>query len=88
MSRQIDNRTGRTSGNPPLHYAAGRLDRRADPYGMPADFVSQLLATRERMAIQRFENLSPTHIASNAYVRGSRIAVKRMPNGYVRTLVV
>lgn len=88
MSRQFDQRSVRSMNPSPVHYKPGRVDRRADPYGLPAGFASQLLAARDRLGVRRFENKSPAGLASNAYLQGGRIAVKRMPNGYVRTLVV
>lgn len=88
MSRQLNQRATESATNAPLLNAPGGLDRRVDPFALPASFASQLLASRERMAVHRLEISSPAHLASNAYDKGGRIAVKRMPNGYVRTLVV
>lgn len=72
----------------PVFYKPGKADRRVDPFGLPADLASQMLAARARLGLQQQTRLSPSALASDAYVKGGRIAVKRMPNGYVRTLVV
>lgn len=88
MSRQFDQRTAGSGARSPVYFRPGQPDRRADPYGLPAGFASQLLAARERLGARQFENRSPASLASNAYVKGGRVSVKRMPNGYVRTLIV
>lgn len=88
MSRQYNQRTGQSGTRAQLLNAPGGLDRRADPFALPASIASQLLASRGRLAIQRLDHKSPASLAANAYVMGGKIAVKRMPNGYVRTLIV
>ncbi len=88
MSRQIEQRSEGSGARSPVYYRPGQPDRRADPFGLPAGFASQLLAARERLGVRQYENKSPAGMAASAYVKGGRIAVKRMPNGYVRTLIV
>lgn len=53
-----------------------------------AAFISQLLAARERLDTQRIRRRAPVNIAVDAYRAGSTIAVRRLPQGYRRTVVV
>lgn len=87
MSEQKAENRSRTSTLPVL---AGPVTPRetVSRYSLPASFASQLIAARDRMEVQRARRTAPPEIASDAYRRGGRIAVKRMPKGYVRTLLV
>lgn len=51
-------------------------------YQVPASFVSQLLAARQRVDSQRARNRAPAAVAVSAYRAGSAISVRRMPAGY------
>lgn len=51
------------------------------------DFLSQLIAERQHLPIQREGRRAPVGEAVNAYDRGARIAVRRMPAGYRTTIV-
>jgi hypothetical protein len=53
-----------------------------------AEFVSQLIAARDRMAPQRARRLDTPEAATSAYRNGARIAERRMPAGYRTTVVV
>jgi hypothetical protein len=53
-----------------------------------AAFLSQLLAARGRIETQRTRRRAPVDTALDAYRAGSAITVRRMPQGYRRTLVV
>lgn len=88
MSKQFDDKDEHSTGNLPVIYVPRAAPHQADRYAMPASFASQLMASRDRMALRGGTNVLPANMASNAYVKGGKIAVKRMPNGYVRTLVV
>lgn len=52
-----------------------------------AGFVSQLIAERDRLAPQRLRRRVPPGVAVDAYAAGTRIADRRMPIGYRKTLV-
>ena len=52
-----------------------------------AAFVSQLIAARAHMPIQRARRRDTPQGAIGAYASGAKIAVKRMPAGY-RTSIV
>jgi len=52
-----------------------------------AAFVSQLIATRDRMTPQRDRRAAHVERAVGAYRSGAGIAVKRMPEGYRKTIV-
>jgi hypothetical protein len=53
-----------------------------------ASFVSQLLAARENLAPQRQRRRNTVAGALGAYSAGASITVKRMPQGYRKTVVV
>ena len=53
-----------------------------------AAFVSQLIAARDRLQPQRERNLETNTGAVGAYGRGARIAERRMPLGYRKTMLV
>ena len=55
--------------------------------GTSADFLSQLIAERQKLAVQRAKRREPVETALNAYAQGSTIAVRRMPQGYRKTVV-
>ncbi|MBU1304160.1 MAG: hypothetical protein KKF33_01400 [Alphaproteobacteria bacterium] len=52
-----------------------------------AAFVSQLLAARDNMPPQRARRRSTPQGAATAYADAARVAVKRMPMGYRKTVV-
>jgi hypothetical protein len=52
-----------------------------------SDFVSQLIAERQHLPPQRERRRAPVVEAVNAYDRGARIAARRMPAGYRKTIV-
>ena len=52
-----------------------------------ADFVSQLLAERAQLPIQRARRRSNAEGAIGAYADGARVSMKRMPVGYRTTIV-
>jgi len=52
-----------------------------------ADFVSQLLAAREKMPPQRERRRGSSEGAIGAYSAGAKVAIKRMPIGYRTTIV-
>ena len=47
-----------------------------------ADFLSQLIAERSRLATQRPKRRAPVSLATKAYNSVRRLAIKRMPNGF------
>jgi len=49
---------------------------------IPAQFLSQLIAERNHMAIQRNRRRAPVSLATRAYNSTTRIAIARMPNGF------
>jgi hypothetical protein len=53
-----------------------------------APFVSQLLASRARLDTQKARRRAPVDTAVDAYANGARISVRRMPQGFRKTLVV
>jgi len=52
-----------------------------------AAFVSQLLAARANLQPQRLRRRGSAEGAIGAYADGARVAIKRMPAGYRRTVV-
>lgn len=49
---------------------------------IPAHFVSQLIAERKRLAIQRPKRRAPVSLATRAYDFARNISIKRMPAGF------
>ncbi len=49
---------------------------------IPAHFLTQLIAERERLAIQRSRRRVPSIFASNTYEAAAKRAVRHMPAGY------
>lgn len=47
-----------------------------------ADFLSQLIAERTRLASQRSKRRAPVSLATKAYNTARRIAIKRLPSGF------
>lgn len=54
----------------------------------PAPFLSQLLAERGRLEPQREKRRAPVNQAVDAYRVGGNITLRRMPQGYRKTLVI
>jgi hypothetical protein len=52
-----------------------------------AAFVSQLIAARDRLPPQRERRTASVERAVGAYRSGAGIAIKRMPEGYRKTVV-
>lgn len=52
-----------------------------------AAFVSQLLAARDNLPPQRQRRRGTSEGAIGAYAAGARVAVKRMPAGYRKSVV-
>jgi hypothetical protein len=63
---------------------------RTPPIGFmpPASFVSQLIASRDRLAAQQSRRPSPLSPAIAAYRDGERRAVRRLPQGFFRSAEV
>ncbi len=55
---------------------------------VPADFLSQLIAERNRMAAQREKRRAPASVAASVYSASGRIARPLMPAGYGHTQTV
>ena len=53
-----------------------------------AAFVSQLIAARDRLSPQRARHSDSPAGAVGAYGRGARMAERRMPHGYRKTMLV
>lgn len=52
-----------------------------------AAFVSQLIAAREHLPVQRERRTASVDRAVGAYRQGAGITVRRMPEGYRKTVV-
>lgn len=52
-----------------------------------ADFISQLIAERQHLPPQRARRRAPVNEALAAYDNGARIADRRIPPGYRKTIV-
>jgi hypothetical protein len=52
-----------------------------------ADFISQLIAERQHLPPQRMRRRAPMGEALAAYDNGARIADRRLPPGYRKTIV-
>lgn len=52
-----------------------------------ADFISQLIAERQHLPPQRARRRAPVTEALAAYDSGARIADRRLPPGYRKTIV-
>lgn len=86
MSELPENET-ETAGLPLLLEQAGVRPSLA--HSAPnAEFVSQLIAARDRMAPQRTRRTGTPEGAVGAYSQGARIAERRMPAGFRKTVVV
>lgn len=64
---------------------AGRRLYRALP---AAEFLSQLIAERDHLPPQRERRRAPVDFALDTYDSTTRHAVRRMPPGYRKTLVI
>ncbi len=51
------------------------------------EFISQLIAARDRLPPQRERRRASVDRAVGAYAQGAAIAVRRMPEGYRKTVV-
>ena len=51
-------------------------------YKVPAQFLSQLIAERNRLATQTSKRRAPVSLATKAYNTARHIAIKRMPTGF------
>jgi hypothetical protein len=51
------------------------------------DFLSQLIAERQRLPPQRERRRASLGVAVDAYANGGKIAVRRVPAGYRTTIV-
>lgn len=51
-------------------------------------FVSQLLAARDRLPVQRTKRTTTPDGAVGAYSSSAKMAQKRMPQGYRKTVVI
>lgn len=52
-----------------------------------AEFISQLIAARQHLAVQRQRRKAPVNVAVDAYRTGATVTRIRMPQGYRRTVV-
>lgn len=52
-----------------------------------AAFVSQLLAARDRLPVQRERRMASMDRALGAYAQGSKITQRRMPQGFRKMVV-
>jgi hypothetical protein len=52
-----------------------------------AEFLSQLLAARQHLAVQRARRRAPIDVAVDAYRTSAVVTRQRMPQGYRRTVV-
>jgi hypothetical protein len=76
--------------------AAPRPDQFPVPLGMAlagrhpaaAEFLSQLIAERDRLPPQRDKRRAPIGHALHSYDSTARHAVRRIPPGYRKTLVI
>lgn len=50
-------------------------------------FLSQLIAERHNLSPQREKRRAPVDQAVSAYHQGAQIAVRRLPQGYRKTIV-
>lgn len=53
----------------------------------PAAFISQLLAARDHLPVQRLKRRAPVAHAVAAYRSGGHVTERRLPAGYRRTVV-
>jgi len=49
---------------------------------IPAKFLSQLIAERNHMEIQRTRRRAPVSLATRAYNRARHLVIRRMPTGF------
>lgn len=71
-----------TNKNLPVPVDARQAKPSLNTNSIPAHFISQLLAERARLAIQRPKRRAPVSLATRAYNTARCIAIKRMPAGY------
>jgi len=83
LSRRTERRT-----NLPVVTQAATAYRSASGAAPRAAFISQLIAERQHLPIQRQRRQSTVGVALGAYEATERNAVLRMPPGYRTTLVV
>jgi len=74
-----------TSSNLPVVVSGRRQRPSLFRHRVPAQFLSQLIVARNRMAVQRPKKRAPVNVATCAYSAGSKIAHPSMPAGYGHT---
>jgi len=84
-NRNKHRRASDKRANLPVVISAPNRRRPLFRYAAPADFLSQLIAERNRMAVQREKKRAPLNVAASAYSAGGRIAHPSMPAGYGHT---
>ena len=62
--------------------------RFAHPAAPSADFISQLIAEDQHLPPQRQRRRASVGVAVDAYASVSQSAVRRMPAGYRKTMIV
>jgi hypothetical protein len=74
---------------PMVYSYQGELSARSSsPHCAPTpEFVSQLIAARDRLPPQRHRRTTTTEGAVGAYGRSMRMTDRRMPIGYSKTVV-
>ena len=81
------NQTKRVT-NLPVVTGRARPRPSLDRHKIPAHFLTQLIAERSRLAIQRSRRRVPSTFASSAYEATARRTVRHMPAGYGLTQTV
>lgn len=71
-----------SSKNLPIALETQSLKPSLNMNTIPAHFVSQLIAERNRLAVQRPKRRAPVSLATRAYDFARKISIKRMPAGY------
>jgi len=77
-----------TSSNLPVVVSPPRQRPSLFRHQVPAQFLSQLIAARNRMAMQRPRKRAPVNVATCAYSASIKVARRSMPAGYGHTETV
>ena len=81
-THQSANDNAAKSANLPVSLATQRDKPSLQQNKTSADFLSQLIAERARLATQRPKRRAPVSLATKAYNTARNIVIKRMPAGF------
>jgi len=85
--RPVKAQSSQKSSGLPVPVISARPRPSLKTYAVPAHFLTQLLAEREKLATQRPRRRVSVPRANRAYQSGVQIAAARLPTGFVHSKV-